>query len=620
MVKASNIFRCLLLSASVLAASVVPSMVQAASTENIFPLTSPLLQNTEPITNYAASNSTISYLDPTRAEDLYSINPIENLFLGLTDVDPVTIQLRPELATEWSANEAGDTWTFKLRGDVPWVRYDPATKQTTEIRKVVAGDIVYGIKRSCDPRLGAYYTLVTAAIIKGCDVVSRLEVDKVTDADFNQIGVSAPDDTTLVIETQGALGYFLQTTPMWMIRAVPREAIEEFGENWTDAGNIISNGPYVLEEWDKEVSWTFAKNPLYPVVHEDAKGNLDRLITIYVAESSTIFNLYLGSNIDAAGVPSAEISRVKADPELSTQLSQTIGLGTYYFGFAYDKPPFDKPEVRRAFSAAFDRNSYVNEVRQGLGIPISHFMPPGVFGSVPINTAWIGTEENSGYDLDYAKAQLAAGGFPNCEGFPEITILTSQSSASVSSAEFLQNAIVTNLGCDVGKINLEQQEFSILLKSTSKDTPSEQRPHMWFISWFADYADGQNWEHDVLSCNVGNDFLRPCNATDDKIDAAAKEIDPAKREVLYHEIEEAFFGKDGEFPILPIYVSMSLTMYKPWYKGPFETDATFGGAHYEYYTIDQAAQLAARGGANVGLPTPTPLPTETPDPDATPAS
>ncbi|MBX3080966.1 MAG: peptide ABC transporter substrate-binding protein [Anaerolineae bacterium] len=620
MYNAGKLVRSLLLAASVLAASVVPSMAQAATADSVFPLTSPLLQNTEPITNYAASNSTISYLDPARAEDLPSINLIENLFLGLTDVDPVTIQIRPELATEWSSNEAGDVWTFKLRSDVPWVRYDPATKQTTEIRKVVAGDIVYGVKRSCDPRLGAYYTLVTAAIIKGCDVVSRIESDKIKPEDFDQVGVSAPDDTTLVIETQGALGYFLQTTPMWMIRAVPHEAIEEFGEDWTNAGNIISNGPFVLEQWDKEVSWTFVKNPLYPTINEDAKGNLERLITIYVQESSTLYNLYLGNNIDAAAVPRAEVANAKADPVLSKELSQTIGLGTYYFGFAYDKPPFDKPEVRRAFSAALDRNSYVNEVRQGLGIPIAHFMPPGVFGAVPINVAWIGTEENSGFDPEYAKAQLAAGGYPNCEGLPQVTILSTQSSTSVASAEFMQNAIVQNLGCDVSLITLEQQEFSILLKSTSADTPTEQRPSMWFISWFADYADGQNWMHDVLSCNVGNDFKRTCTPVDDEIDAAAKELDLAKREKMYNDIEESFFGKEGEFPILPIYVSMSLTLYKPWYKGPFETDATFGGPHWEYYTIDQAAQLAARGGANLGLPTPTPLPTETPDPNATPSS
>lgn len=614
MFNAGRIVKSVLLAAAVVAATVVPGTTHAAASDGSLTLVSAMRQGGEPVTRYAASNSTISYLDPALAEDSVSITPIENLFLGLTDVDPVSVQIRPELATEWTPNEAGDVWTFKLRSDVPWVRYNPETKEATELRKVVAGDIVYGIKRSCDPRLGAYYTGVTAAIVKGCDVVSKTPVDQIKAADFDQIGVRAPDDTTLVIETQGALGYFIQTTPMWMIRAVPGEVIEEFGDKWTEPGNIVSNGPYLVERWDKEVAWTFVKNPLYPMVHEDATGNIERHTTIFVQETQTIYSLYLANSIDAAGVPRGEIANVKADADLSKQLVQTIGLGTFYFGYAYDKPPFDKAEVRRAFSAAFNRNVYVNEVRQGLGVPIAHFMPPGIFGSVPINTAWIGTPENPGFDVEYAKAQLAAGGFPNCEGLPEVTILTSQSSASVASGEFLQNSLVQNLGCDVSKIKLEQQEFSVLLKSISRDTPTEQRPHMWFISWFADYADAQNWVHDVLSCNVANDFKRVCNDIDTLIDTAAKDVDQDKREVTYNQIEEAFFGKTGEFPLLPIYVSVALTLYKPWYTGPFVTDATFGGAHWEYYGIDQAAQLASRGGANVELVAPTPVPTETPKP------
>ncbi|MBX3062376.1 MAG: peptide ABC transporter substrate-binding protein [Anaerolineae bacterium] len=607
--RAGNLFRNLLLCTAVAVSIAAPGIARASSADGALTITSEMRQGTEPVTRYGASNSKISYLDPALAEDSISIDAIENLFLGLTDVDPVTLDVRPELATEWSTNEAGDVWTFKLRSDVPWVRYNPSTGETTEVRKVVASDVVNGIKRSCDPRLGAYYSAITAGLVKGCDATMALDPSAIKPEDFDQVAVSAPDDTTVVIETQGSLAYFLQASPMWMIRAVPLEAIEEFGESWTDPGSIITNGPYVVTKWDKDIAWTFAKNPLYPVVHADATGNIEVRETIFVEESSTVYSLYLADKIDAGSVPSGEVANVKADPKLSTEMVQTIGLGTYYFGFANDKAPFDKPEVRRAFSAAFNRVLYIQDVRAGLGLPISHFMPPGIFGSVPLNTAWIGGEDNPGYDLDFAKEQLAAAGYPNCEGFPSITILTSQSGTSVASAEFLQNALVQNLGCDVSKINLEQQEFSVLLQSTSADTPTEERPHMWFISWFADYADAQNWVHDVLSCNVGNDFKTVCSDVDTKIDEAAKEQDLATREKMYGDIEEAFFGKEGLFPILPIYVSVSLTLYKPWYTGPFATDATFGGAHYDYYTIDQAAQLAARGGAGAGLEAPTPEPT-----------
>src|SRR5579859_5002132 len=104
------------------------------------------LQATEPITRYAAETDDYATFDPQRGEDNVSINPIENLFVGLTDIDPKTQEVRPALATKWTMNDAGDVWTFTLRNDVPWVNYDPATKKVSQIGMVTAGDVVYGIK------------------------------------------------------------------------------------------------------------------------------------------------------------------------------------------------------------------------------------------------------------------------------------------------------------------------------------------------------------------------------------------------------------------------------------------------------------------------------------------
>ena len=89
--------------------------------------------------------------------------------------------------------------------------------------------------------------------------------------------------------------------------------------------------------------------------------------------------------------------------------------------------------------------------------------------------------------------------------------------------------------------------------------------------------------------------MRPCTATDDLINAAARETDPAARDQMYREIEEAFFGAEGEFPIAPIFMRLDYALNKPWYTGPFDTDGLFGGAHWDAYNIDMAAKLEARG-------------------------
>jgi ABC-type transport system substrate-binding protein len=102
-----------------------------------------------------------------------------------------------------------------------------------------------------------------------------------------------------------------------------------------------------------------------------------------------------------------------------------------------------------------------------------------------------------------------------------------------------------------------------------------------------------------LSCNAENDFERPCDpALDDKIDVAAKETDPQKRNQLYRELEDAFFGKDGEFPMAPVCNGVEPFLVKAWYTGAFTTDTQFGGEHWNTYVIDQPMQIEARQGGS----------------------
>src|SRR5262249_17810043 len=75
-----------------------------------------------PVTLDTATTTEISSLDPQLGTDVVSIEVYENLFLGLTDYDPVSSQIVPELATDWEVSEDGLTWTFTLRDDVMWMR------------------------------------------------------------------------------------------------------------------------------------------------------------------------------------------------------------------------------------------------------------------------------------------------------------------------------------------------------------------------------------------------------------------------------------------------------------------------------------------------------------------
>ena len=544
----------------------------------------------EPVTMRSYSTTDIPSLDPQVAEDVVSINAIETLFVHLTNYDLETAEIVPETATSWDISDDGLTYTFHLRTDIPWVKHNPVTGETVQEvddegnpRFVTANDFVYGIKRACDPNLGSYYSTVIAPLIVGCEEVLNAEdPDNIPEEMVDAIGVTAVDDATLEVKLNFAASYFLSMTPMWTLAAVPQWAIEANGDNWTEAGNIVTDGRFVLNEWVHGVRRTYLRNPLMPKdMYGD--GNIEKMVTNVVPDTSTGYALWLNNEVETSGIPDAELQG-----HLDKYADETIqvpDLAVFYFGFRETKAPFDDARVRRAFSAAFDREKFVQEVRQGQGLPMKHFAPPGIFGAPPID------EVGVGFDPEFAKQQLADAGYPNCEGFPTVTLLGYSGQSTLNWIEFAQQQWQEHLGCSPDVIKIEQQSFRELLGATAADVPDEEAPNMWTLGWGPDYPDENNWVGDVLWCeNSGNRMKRECNEIDDMIVAAREETDPAKRVEMYREIEEKFFGEDGEMPFAPLYLRIGFVAQHSWLTAP---RALFGGDQFYNWTIDQAAQAAA---------------------------
>jgi oligopeptide transport system substrate-binding protein len=534
----------------------------------------------------------IPALDPQIAEDAVGITYIENLFVALTNYDLVTTEIVPEAATSWSSSDDGLVYTFNLRTDIPWVYHNPVTGETTQEVDadgnplfVTANDFVYGIKRACDPNTGGYYSSVIAPLIVGCsEVLNAEDPEAITEEMTAAIGVNAPDPATLVIELNFPASYFLSMTPMWTLNATPQWAIEEHGDSWTEAGNIVTNGRYVLSEWVHNVRVTVLRNPLMP---EDMRGvgNIDRRIIQVVPDTSTGYALWRNNEVETSGIPTEELEAHLG--EYAEETIQVPDLAVFYISFRMTKAPFDDVHVRRAFSAAFDRETYVTEVLQGQGLPMKHFAPPGIFGAPPID------EIGVGFDPEFAAAEMEAAGYPNCEGFPQVTLLGYSGQATLNWIEYAQAQWEEHLGCGADLITIEQQAFAELLAATEADVDDAEAPHMWTLGWGPDYADENNWVGDVLWCeNAGNRQKRTCNEIDDLIVEAREESDPARRIELYAQIEEAFFGPEGEYPFFPIWVRIAYQGVHSWYD---YTPALFGGHQWYNYTIDWDAKQAARG-------------------------
>lgn len=81
------------------------------------------------------------------------------------------------------------------------------------------------------------------------------------------------------------------------------------------------------------------------------------------------------------------------------------------------------------------------------------------------------------------------------------------------------------------------------------------------------YLDENNWGGDVLWWQNGlNRSRRACTETDDLIAEARVETNPEWWQALYGQIEAAFFGPEGEFPIMPLFMRVHYQATHSWYR------------------------------------------------------
>jgi len=545
----------------------------------------------EPVTLYWNWGTEPPTADPALATDTTSVDFVTNAFVGLTGTDPVTGEVQPALATEWEASEDGLEYTFHLRGDIPWVNYDPTTGETTQEvdedgnpRFVNANDVVYGVKRTVNPETASDYAYVTY-IIKNAEAINSGSEEFTID----DLGVEAVDDMTVKFTLEQPAGYFPSIAGLWVAYPQPQWAIEEWGNKWTEAGLIVTSGRYVMESWIHGGELNLVKNPLWP---EADSVQIERIVGAMVTEASTSFAMYENNELDTAGVPSADIDRVKADPVLSAEFVNAPYPCTYYYGFVNNKPPMDDVRVRRAFSMAVDRQSLIDNVTKGGQQPATSFAPPGIFGAPEPGTVGLGT------DIPAAQASLQE--YLDEKGMTiddfnalGVTLMHNTSEGHASIAAAIQQMWLDNLGVEV---QVENQEWKVYLDTIGNDTDLAEMPHIFRLGWCADYADENNWIHEVFNANSGANRLRRGCVDDtctevvgDEFDAltvqAAQEQDPAVRAELYAQAEDMLAREQAAY--IPIYHYTTVAVTKPWLTRSY---APVGGQQWFTWTIDQDAR------------------------------
>ena len=350
-------------------------------------------------------------LDPNKAQDSTSIAVLHALNRGLVYFDK-DLKVVPELATALPTVSAdAKTLTFTLKDGLKYSNGDP----------IVAGDFVYGIKRTIDPRTAAPYAYVL------CEIAGRRRpprlgpglrlqgspdhATRTSKPRSSNVGVSAPDDKTVVVKLSKPATYFTSVMALWI--AVPVQEKWITSKDATEAANYVSSGPYILSEWKHNSDIVLKPNPNWSGETKSTLTEIDMSMTTEPAQGQAA---YEAGELDMVLTPSEDIQRVKADPTLGPQVVDIPLLSITYYTYnngidPKTLKPFAKcsdlkacptmnKDFRIALTQAIDKKAFIDATFAGLGQVANSFVMPGIPGY---------QEDLDPYpfDLDSAKAHMA---------------------------------------------------------------------------------------------------------------------------------------------------------------------------------------------------------------------
>jgi len=457
-------------------------------------------------------------LDPHVTQDATSALYIVEIFGGLLTLDP-ELRIQPDLAEEIPTEENGGkvingdgtvTYTFTIRQDALFHDRKPVT----------AEDVKYSLERAADPATQSLVAEFFLGDIVGVDEKLRGEATEVS-------GIEVVSDFTVAITIEQDLPSFLYKMTYPTSFVVDRTQVEN-NPNWTRSPN--GTGPFSLGEWRLGERLVLEANERYHL----GAPNVD---TVRYLLAGSPITLYEAGEIDVAGVGLADLTRIQdpADP-LNAEYVSGSRLSIDYIGFNTETPPFDDPNVRRAFAMAIDKEQIASAIFQD-AVPVADSI------IIPGMAAYNEDASTVPFDPEEAIRLLEESEYGGPDGLPDIFLAESGLGATSGPAT---SAIVEmwrdNLGVEV---EIEQAEAATFFQDVAQG-----RYQMFLLGWIMDYPD----EEDLL--NIHFDSESPNNDTfysnpevDGLLREAILEPDAEARIGLYQEAEQLILDDVPWFPL-----------------------------------------------------------------------
>ncbi|QJD16580.1 ABC transporter substrate-binding protein [Paracoccus sanguinis] len=430
----------------------------------------------------------VATLDPAIGYDWQNWSMIKSIFDGLMDYVPGTTELRPGLAESYEMSDDGLTYTFHLRSGVKFHNG----------REMTADDVKYSLDRVTDPATqspGAGFF----ASIKGYD-------ETTSGAAKGLAGVTVVDPKTVKIELSRPDATFLHVMALNFSSVVPKEAVEEHGADF--GKHPVGTGAFRMAEWTIGQRLVLEKNPDF---WTPGIPYLDR-ITFEIGQEPVVALLRLQKgevDVPGDGIPPAKFQEVMADPGQKARVVEGGQLQTGYVTMNVTKPPFDKPEVRRAVNMALNKDRIVQMINNR-AVPANQPLPPSMPGY---------TADYKGYafDVEGAKKLMADAGL--ADGVDtELFVMNTDPNPRIAQA----------IQQDLAAIGIRAEIKALAQANVIEAGGNGSAPMIWSggMAWIADFPDPSNFYGPILGCGGaeagGWNWSKYCNAD---LDAAAAKAD-----------------------------------------------------------------------------------------------
>lgn len=342
-------------------------------------------------------------------QDLQVLNPFSSILVVDFEVFTLNYDLLvnfgpdlgpvPGFADDWDVSDDGLTWTFHIRDGMQWSDGMPATSADALYTYQL---VIDATERSNESEDGFY---LGAGYLEGY----------LTNAGI--VSASAPDPSTLVVETEFANTLLLQAyVPILPKHVWEPYTLDEIGsaEGSTPFLNeppVVGTGPYQATEWQPGDHITFTRNPNY----WGESGAADQVIVqTFQAMDTAVQALKTGEIDYVRGIQPDQFTALQSEPNITVVEGISNGFSQIAFN-TYDRGPIpgggasttalQDPAFRDALAWAIDTQKLVDVTLGGFGEPGTTVVPP-------FHTRWHTPPDNPRtFDVAEANRRLDAAGY-----------------------------------------------------------------------------------------------------------------------------------------------------------------------------------------------------------------